>query len=118
MQAAQHLFVPAISAAKYLPSLHDELYVTIVTPTPRSPQPFGPVLPIVRVKTVEQAIEHVNANRLALQVICCSGSAASSPNASCRHQGMAVPGSLRGAVRPPGCQAGHHWLLHFVKGMP
>ena len=31
-------------------------------------QPFGPVLPIVRVRSVEQAVEHVNANRLALQV--------------------------------------------------
>jgi acyl-CoA reductase-like NAD-dependent aldehyde dehydrogenase len=26
------------------------------------------VLPIIRVKSVEQAVEHVNANRLALQV--------------------------------------------------
>ncbi|KAL4439898.1 hypothetical protein ABPG75_002899 [Micractinium tetrahymenae] len=30
-------------------------------------EPFGPVLPIVRVKSVEQAIDHVNSNRLALQ---------------------------------------------------
>lgn len=31
-------------------------------------QPFGPVVPIIRVKSVEEAVEHVNANRLALQV--------------------------------------------------
>ena len=30
-------------------------------------QPFGPVLPIVRVASVEAAVSHVNANRLALQ---------------------------------------------------
>ena len=30
-------------------------------------QPFGPVLPIVRVASVEAAVAHVNANRLALQ---------------------------------------------------
>lgn len=31
-------------------------------------QPFGPVLPIIRVKDTQEAVEHVNANRLALQV--------------------------------------------------
>lgn len=30
-------------------------------------EPFGPVLPIVRVKTVDEAVAHVNASRLALQ---------------------------------------------------
>jgi glyceraldehyde-3-phosphate dehydrogenase (NADP+) len=30
-------------------------------------EPFGPVLPIVRVKSVEQAIEHCNKNNIALQ---------------------------------------------------
>ncbi|EFN50637.1 hypothetical protein CHLNCDRAFT_37743, partial [Chlorella variabilis] len=30
-------------------------------------EPFGPVLPIIRVKSEEEAVEHVNANRLALQ---------------------------------------------------
>eukprot|EP00884_Botryococcus_braunii_P015218 jgi/Botrbrau1/237/Bobra.0022s0213.1 len=30
-------------------------------------EPFGPVLPIIRVKTVEEAIDHCNANNLALQ---------------------------------------------------
>lgn len=30
-------------------------------------EPFGPVLPIIRIKSVEEAIAHVNANRLALQ---------------------------------------------------
>ncbi|KAI7842762.1 hypothetical protein COHA_003510 [Chlorella ohadii] len=30
-------------------------------------EPFGPVLPIVRVKDTQEAVEHVNANRLALQ---------------------------------------------------
>lgn len=31
-------------------------------------EPFGPVLPLIRVKTVEEAIDHCNANNLALQV--------------------------------------------------
>jgi hypothetical protein len=31
-------------------------------------EPFGPVLPVIRVKTVEEAIDHCNANNLALQV--------------------------------------------------
>ncbi len=30
-------------------------------------EPFGPVVPVVRVKTVEEAIDHCNANNLALQ---------------------------------------------------
>lgn len=64
--------------------------------TPLHLQPFGPVLPIVRVKSVEQAIEHVNANRLALQVMplrlciclpcpcCCEGPACrGSANRAC-----------------------------------
>ena len=37
-------------------------------PAPPGVQPFGPVLPIIRVKSEEEAVEHVNANRLALQV--------------------------------------------------
>ena len=31
-------------------------------------EPFGPVLPFMRVKTIEEAVEHVNTSRLALQV--------------------------------------------------
>lgn len=31
-------------------------------------EPFGPVIPIMRVDNVEQAVQHCNANRLALQV--------------------------------------------------
>ena len=31
-------------------------------------EPFGPVLPFMRVPSVDVAIEHINANRLALQV--------------------------------------------------
>ena len=31
-------------------------------------EPFGPVVPVVRVKTVEEAVDHCNANNLALQV--------------------------------------------------
>ena len=30
-------------------------------------EPFGPVVPVVRVKTVEEAVDHCNANNLALQ---------------------------------------------------
>jgi glyceraldehyde-3-phosphate dehydrogenase (NADP+) len=30
-------------------------------------EPFGPVIPVVRVKTIEEAIDHTNANNLALQ---------------------------------------------------
>jgi acyl-CoA reductase-like NAD-dependent aldehyde dehydrogenase len=30
-------------------------------------EPFGPVLPIIRVDDVQQAIDHCNSNRLALQ---------------------------------------------------
>lgn len=30
-------------------------------------EPFGPVVPIMRVDSVEQAVEHCNKNRLALQ---------------------------------------------------
>ncbi|GAB4822972.1 hypothetical protein N2152v2_010018 [Parachlorella kessleri] len=30
-------------------------------------EPFGPVLPFMRVKTIEEAVEHVNTSRLALQ---------------------------------------------------
>jgi glyceraldehyde-3-phosphate dehydrogenase (NADP+) len=30
-------------------------------------EPFGPVLPILRVESVEAAVEHCNSNRLALQ---------------------------------------------------
>jgi hypothetical protein len=30
-------------------------------------EPFGPVVPVVRVKSVEEAIDHCNANNLALQ---------------------------------------------------
>ena len=41
--------------------------LTVCLPLPLL-QPFGPVLPIIRVKDVDQAVEHVNANRLALQV--------------------------------------------------
>lgn len=31
-------------------------------------EPFGPVVPIMRVDSVERAVEHCNANNLALQV--------------------------------------------------
>ena len=31
-------------------------------------EPFGPVVPVVRVKTIEEAVDHCNANNLALQV--------------------------------------------------
>lgn len=30
-------------------------------------EPFGPVVPVVRVKSVEEAVDHCNANNLALQ---------------------------------------------------
>lgn len=30
-------------------------------------EPFGPVIPVIRIKTVEEAIDHCNANNLALQ---------------------------------------------------
>lgn len=30
-------------------------------------EPFGPVVPVIRVKTVEEAVDHCNANNLALQ---------------------------------------------------
>ncbi|KAK9837166.1 hypothetical protein WJX81_007685 [Elliptochloris bilobata] len=30
-------------------------------------EPFGPVIPVVRVKTIEEAVDHCNANNLALQ---------------------------------------------------
>ena len=43
-------------------------------PLHRCAQPFGPVLPIMRVKDVEEAVDHVNANRLALQASYCSRS--------------------------------------------
>ena len=46
------------------------LHPHLTPPHPVSPcpaQPFGPVLPIVRVASVEAAVAHVNANRLALQ---------------------------------------------------
>lgn len=32
-------------------------------------EPFGPVLPVIRIKTVEEGIHHCNANNFALQVI-------------------------------------------------
>ena len=31
-------------------------------------EPFGPVVPVVRVDTLQQAIDHCNTNNLALQV--------------------------------------------------
>jgi glyceraldehyde-3-phosphate dehydrogenase (NADP+) len=31
-------------------------------------EPFGPILPVVRVKTVEEAIHHANASQFGLQV--------------------------------------------------
>lgn len=36
-------------------------------------EPFGPVVPVIRVKNVDDAIDHCNNNNLALQVIdsCC-----------------------------------------------
>ena len=30
-------------------------------------EPFGPVVPVVRVKTIEEAVDHCNSNNLALQ---------------------------------------------------
>ena len=30
-------------------------------------EPFGPVVPVIRIKTVEEGIEHCNTNNLALQ---------------------------------------------------
>lgn len=58
-------------------------------PSLRPVQPFGPVLPIVRVKNVEQAIEHVNANRLALQVSSRTPSTCLGPRSApqCQHAG-------------------------------
>ena len=47
-------------------------------------EPFGPVVPIIRVKTVEDAIDHCNANNLALQV---SGCALMLEELSCVHVG-------------------------------
>ncbi len=39
-------------------------------------EPFGPVIPVIRVKNIDDAIDHCNSNNLALQVyrylsICC-----------------------------------------------
>ena len=31
-------------------------------------EPFGPVIPVIRVKTIDDAIDHCNSNNLALQV--------------------------------------------------
>ena len=31
-------------------------------------EPFGPVVPVIRISTVEQGIEHCNSNNVALQV--------------------------------------------------
>ena len=31
-------------------------------------EPFGPVVPVIRVKSIDEAIEHCNTNNLALQV--------------------------------------------------
>ena len=31
-------------------------------------EPFGPVMPVIRVKTIQDAIDHCNSNNLALQV--------------------------------------------------
>jgi glyceraldehyde-3-phosphate dehydrogenase (NADP+) len=31
-------------------------------------EPFGPILPVIRIKTVEEGIHHCNANNFALQV--------------------------------------------------
>jgi glyceraldehyde-3-phosphate dehydrogenase (NADP+) len=31
-------------------------------------EPFGPVLPVIRIKTIEEGIHHCNANNFALQV--------------------------------------------------
>ena len=30
-------------------------------------EPFGPVIPVIRVKTIDDAIDHCNSNNLALQ---------------------------------------------------
>ncbi|CAK0773666.1 hypothetical protein CVIRNUC_004089 [Coccomyxa viridis] len=45
------------------------LLIDHVTPDMRLAweEPFGPVVPVVRVKTVEEAVDHCNANNLALQ---------------------------------------------------
>jgi len=32
-------------------------------------EPFGPVIPVIRIKTVEEGISHCNANNFALQVL-------------------------------------------------
>ena len=32
-------------------------------------EPFGPVVPVIRVKTIDEAIDHCNTNNLALQVV-------------------------------------------------
>ena len=40
-------------------------------------EPFGPVIPVIRVKNIDDAIDHCNSNNLALQV--CTKSIDSSP---------------------------------------
>ena len=34
-------------------------------------EPFGPVIPVIRVKTIDDAIDHCNSNNLALQASTC-----------------------------------------------
>ena len=31
-------------------------------------EPFGPIIPVIRVKNIDDAIDHCNSNNLALQV--------------------------------------------------
>jgi len=40
-------------------------------------EPFGPVIPVIRVKNIDDAIDHCNSNNLALQV--CTTSIDASP---------------------------------------
>ena len=48
-------------------------------------EPFGPVVPVVRVKTIEEAVDHCNSNNLALQARDPCTSAALHPHVSNLH---------------------------------
>lgn len=65
-------FVPAMcGVGQVTPTFIPSNSLTLTPPAPGRlawEEPFGPVLPIIRVKSVEEAVAHVNANRLALQV--------------------------------------------------
>ena len=69
-------------------------------------EPFGPVVPVIRIKTAEEGVEHCNTNNLALQVgICWPGPACT----ACAYA-EADPGLLAGLPLHEGHQQGHQIL--------